>query len=69
MPWLPPSLGNYQQNLYHHLCVGFCVDIRLELLWVNKYWDHVCRVTFPPENAAAKNMVGSREQLHQALVM
>lgn len=21
--WLSPSLGNYQQNLYHHFCVGF----------------------------------------------
>ena len=33
--WLPPSFGNYEQNNYKHLCVGFWVDLSFQLIWVN----------------------------------
>lgn len=30
-----PTFANYKQNCYKHLCVGFCMDINFQLIWIN----------------------------------
>ena len=49
--WLPPSLGNYEQSCYKHLCAASCIDldhkVRVCLLYkklpsgLPKWWHRV----------------------------